>query len=156
MVVRWSKVINTGCNAVLAAAVCFVLSAQAAEDYLHIKLTPEQQELLHGQPFVEFPLQGFAFDAESDALPLIKLKITAETNLMRGHSLDLSASYHTWQIGPNFADFDTTFRTEFSVRAPVRHYLDFTQSIRDKAEFSAEKLFDKFIIDGAVGFNFTW
>lgn len=90
-------------------------------------------------------------------IPLFSIHVSASPALMKGNTLDLVASYRT--LGLNQ---DTTYvqynelSTRFSVAAPRIKGLDFSQSIREKVENSPEKLIDKMIIDGAVGFNYQW
>ena len=90
-------------------------------------------------------------------IPLFSIRVSASTDLMKGNALDVVASYRSVGVNQNTADLQyNELSTEFSVTAPRIKSLDFSQAIREKVEICPEKLIDKMIIDGAVGFNYQW
>lgn len=146
---------------VCLALVTFMTASlgMASTDLAGINLTEEQQRLLTAN--VKFNNQLTANSAESfggqaTAVPLIRLSLSAEKDLMRGNGFNLSARYQSWQVRKDGMEFGTTFSTDFSLRAPVDRCLDFTKDIRKNAQTSAKKMFDKYVIDGAVGFAIKW
>ena len=152
----WKLLIaSAGCIAVIASA-----SVEASEiGYIDVQLTEEQSQLLNGyhqpaRPHYDMhsltPNQGMA-------IPLVALKLTAETNLMKGNTLELGANYRSWSIDPLSAEIDvTSVGATFSLQAPLQKALDFSTSIREKVELCPEKIIDKMLIDAAVGFNYSW
>ena len=149
---------------VLCGVMCTPSAALAQTLIDPIELTDEQHNLLYGSHQLSATEVG-GFDIHQlggdmgnfSAVPLVNFELKAATNLMQGNTLDMSASYQTVTIGKNFQTIDRgSYETSFSVSAPVHKYLDFSQAIRENAELCPEKVIDKMIIDGAVGFNLTW
>ncbi len=96
-------------------------------------------------------------DFPESAIPLFSIRVSASTDLMKGNALDVVASYRSVGLNQNSANLQyNELSTEFSVSAPRIKSLDFSQAIREKVEICPEKLIDKMIIDGAVGFNYQW
>lgn len=96
-------------------------------------------------------------DFAESAIPLFSIRVSASTDLMKGNALDVVASYRSVGLKQNSANLEyNELSTEFSVSAPRIKSLDFSQAIREKVEICPEKLIDKMIIDGAVGFNYHW
>lgn len=144
-----------GCIAIIASA-----GVEASEAvYSSVQLTEEQSKLLNGyhQPaHPHYDMHSLRANPAM-AIPLVALKFTAETNLMKGNTLELAANYRSWSIDPISAEIDvTSVGTTFSLQAPLQKALDFSSSIREKVELCPEKILDKMVIDGAVGFNYNW
>ena len=145
---------GAGCMTILASS-----GLKAAEtDFLNVSLTEEQSRLLNGY---HQPTHGnyniHSLSQQGTAIALVSLKFTAETNLMKGNTLELGAKYNAWTIDPLSAEIDvSSIGTTFSVQAPFQKALDFSKAIRDKVELCPEKIIDKMVIDGAVGFNYNW
>lgn len=96
-------------------------------------------------------------DFADSAIPLLSIRVSASTDLMKGNALDVVASYRSVGVNQNSTNLQyNELSTEFSVTAPRFKSLDFSQAIREKVEICPEKLIDKMIIDGAVGFNYQW
>lgn len=96
-------------------------------------------------------------DFTENAIPLFSIRVSASTDLMKGNALDVVASYRSVGVNQNSANLQyNELSTEFSVSAPRIKSLDFSKAIREKVEICPEKLIDKMIIDGAVGFNYQW
>ena len=103
-----------------------------------------------------FDVHGLGGDI-GNAIPLFAVKLSATTDLMKGNALDITASYRSVTLDQNGVDLSyNELSTEFSVAAPRLKSMDFSQSIREKVEVCPEKLLDKLIIDGALGFNYQW
>lgn len=90
-------------------------------------------------------------------VPLVSVRLSASTDLMKGRALDVVASYRSigfdqQQGGLHYNELSK----EFSVTAPQVKSLDFSRSIREHSNNSPEKMFDKMIVDGAVSLNFQW
>ena len=151
---------NLGPTCLALITIMAASSGMASADLAGINLTEEQQRLLTAN--VKFNNQVTANSAESfgsahvPAVPLIRLSLSAEQDLMRGNGFNLSASYQSWQVREDGMGFGTTFTTDFSLRAPVERCLDFRKDIRKNAQTGAKKMFDKYVIDGAVGFAIKW
>lgn len=103
-----------------------------------------------------FDLNGLG-NVNSNPIPLLSITLTASTDLMKGNAMDLVASYRG--VGLN-QDRATLHYHEvshgFSVHTPRLKSLDFSHAIREKVETSPEKMLDRMIIDGALGFNLYW
>lgn len=96
-------------------------------------------------------------DVNTYAIPLFSFTLSASTDLMKGNSLDLVASYRSVGLDQAAKTLQyTELEKEFSVNAPRFKSLDFSQAIREKVEICPEKLIDKFVIDGAVSLNYQW
>jgi hypothetical protein len=145
----------TACVAALASG---LVSASDTAD-INIELTREQRSLLNGQSRAtpaNYDMNSLNASAVSP-VTLLSLQFTAETNPMKGHSLELGATYRAWSFNPLSVNLDrSTLATTITLQAPLLHALDFSHSIREKVELCPEKIIDKMIIDGAVGFNFSW
>ncbi|MBA54780.1 MAG: hypothetical protein CMK89_10035 [Pseudomonadales bacterium] len=143
-----------GCVASFASA--HVVAADT--DFLNIELTEEQSRLLSGyhQPS-QANYNIHSLSHQGMAIPLVSFKFTADTNPMKGNSLELGAKYNAWSIDPLSANIDvTSVGTTFTVQAPIQKAMDFSKAIREKVELCPEKMIDKLVIDGAVGFNYNW
>ena len=93
----------------------------------------------------------------SNPVPLLSIQFSASTDLMKGNALDVVASYRSIGVNQDSANLQyNELSHAFSVTAPRIKSLDFSDSIREKVEICPEKLLDKLIIDGAVGFNYHW
>ena len=91
------------------------------------------------------------------AIPLVSFTLSAATDSMRGNALDFTASYRG--VGVKDGKHRLGYKeisAAFSLTAPNLSGLDFSKSIRDKVEDCPEKMINRLIIDGAVGFNFSW
>ncbi|MGB3623913.1 hypothetical protein FT643_09655 [Ketobacter sp. MCCC 1A13808] len=145
----------------LASAINVSASELASVD---AQLTEEQSQLLYGyhQPasahFDMHSLHTDAFSSDITALPLLSLRLTAATNNMKGNTLELDALYKGWTIDSNFDGVSySSMGTSITVESPIRKALDFSHSIRSKVEDAcAEKMLDKMLIDGALGFIINW
>ncbi len=125
-------------------------------DSLRTELTAEQLALLQpetGQVNYQAPTLSDRFN---DTVPLLSFKLSATTNVMRGQSLDVDASYRSWNLTPTTGLNYSGDNTTFSINTPFHNALDFSDSIRAKVEACPEKMLDKMIIDGALGLNFSW
>ncbi|MDY6919932.1 MAG: hypothetical protein SV765_06945 [Pseudomonadota bacterium] len=140
-------------------ALLWLLSMQvgAADNGLsQVTLSPEQARLLEGYHMPAPANYDMNTLSHSGALavPLVRLQFTAETNLMRGHSLDFSASYQSWNpTAVAWGQREQALETHFSVQAPLQSALDFSQAIREKVERCPEKFLDKLLVNGAVAVN---
>lgn len=155
-IVFWNRIIAIAGSILCVASVSVLAAEPGLPD---IKLTEEQSKLLNGyhHPFqANYDIHTLSAPAGS-AVPLVSLQFTAETNLMKGNTLELGANYRSWSVNPESAQLDvTTIETKFSVQAPIQQALDFSKAIREKVELCPEKLIDKVVIDGAVAFNYSW
>lgn len=151
-------------GAVCSACIASVEASTADIEAHGIQLTEEQSYLLNGYhppARANYDMHGL-MPNPGMAIPLVALKFTAETNLMKGNTLELGANYRSWRIDPLSAEIDvTTVGTTFTVQAgslptPLLKALDFSSAIREKVELCPEKIIDKMVIDGAVGFNYSW
>lgn len=103
-----------------------------------------------------FDVHGLGGD-NSNAIPLFSVQLSATTDLMKGNALDVTASYRSVGLNQESGKLQyNELSTEFSFSAPRIKGMDFSQAIREKVEICPEKLIDKMIIDGAVGFNYQW
>lgn len=144
-----------GCFVILAS-----LNINANEaDRILSQLSDEQSRLLYGTHlpiYSSFNTHSLSSDP-SGAVSLVSFQITAETNLMQGAALQLGAQYRSWAVEPKLSGITyNTYSTEFTLKAPIQHALDFSDSIRETSELCPEKLIDKMVIDGAVSLNFSW
>lgn len=150
----WKNIIAcAGC--IISIASAHVIAADA--DSLNIELTDEQSQLLNGyhQPSQNYNIHSLSH--QGMAIPLVSLKFTADTNPMKGNTVELGAKYNSWSIDPVSAQIDvSSVGTTFTVQAPFQKALDFSKAIREKVELCPEKIIDKMVIDGAVGFNYNW
>lgn len=128
------------------------------------ELTEEQSQLLNGQPPYSAPefSANFnnkdAFGINPSTIPLVSFSLTASTNSMKGNALEFDAMYQSWSINNGFDGLHyKTMETSLTLEAPLHKALDFSQSIREKVEAAcAEKLLDRMLVDGALGFNINW
>lgn len=150
------KLFITCAGCIFSAASAHLIAAEA--DFLNIELTEEQSRLLgaYNPPSIgTYNIHTLAH--QGSAIPLVSLKLTAETNPMKGNALELGAKYNSWSIDPVTAEIGlTSISTTFTVQAPLQKALDFSNSIREKVELCPEKILDKLVIDGAVSFNYSW
>lgn len=103
-----------------------------------------------------FDIHGLG-NVNSNAVPLLSIQFSASTDLMKGNALDVVASYRSIGVNQDSANLQyNELSHAFSVTAPRIKSLDFSDAIREKVEICPEKLLDKLIIDGAVGFNYHW
>ena len=128
------------------------------------ELTEEQTQLLNGyQPTIASDINfnainHDAFSNKLSTIPLLSLSVSATTNSMKGNALEFDAMYKSWAINNNFDGLHyRTLEASLTVESPLRKALDFSQSIRDKVDAACpEKLLDKMLVDGALGFNINW
>lgn len=90
------------------------------------------------------------------ATTLMKVELSASTSVWNNNSLDVSASYKSisFNMHNNALGYSEVSK-DFNLSAPIRA-LDFSESIRERSEICLEKIIDKLVIDGAVGFNLSW
>ncbi len=115
-----------------------------------------QAEVVFPEQLGQFDVHGLGGDS-SNAVPLLAVKVSASVDLMKGNALDITASYR--RVGLNQDSVNLSYNeqsTAFSVTTPSLKGLDFSESIREKVEICPEKLIDKLIVDGALGFNVQW
>lgn len=88
--------------------------------------------------------------------PLMTLEVSASTGVLNNDSLDISASLTgvTYQADNQNLGYSQITKA-FHVSAPLRS-LDFTAEIRERSQLSPQKMLDKMIINGGVGFNLSW
>jgi hypothetical protein len=148
-------ILLVGCIAPFASAHVFA-NDPAGRSY---NLTEEQSRLLHGyhQPMpANYDIHTLSYTF-ANQVPLITFELTAETNLMKGNALELGANYQSWGVSSTFNDIGfSSYKTSFTVLAPLQQAMDFSKSIREKVELCPEKILDKVVIDGAVSLNFNW
>lgn len=105
--------------------------------------------------------------SENTITPLVSIQFTANTNAMKGNVVELGATYTSLTLKPGLEGFSIGTRSNSltleaslpngTLTSPLTKALDFSSSIREKVEAAcAEKMLDKLIVDGAVGFNINW
>jgi hypothetical protein len=96
-----------------------------------------------------------SFDRQA-VTPLMTLEVSAGTSAFNNDSLDISASFKgiTYQTGNHNLAY-SEYTKEFQLSAPLRT-LDFSAEIRERCQLSPQKMLDKLIINGGVGFNLNW
>lgn len=94
--------------------------------------------------------------SNNSATTLMKVELAASTSVWNNNSLNVSASYKTISFNKQSNALGySELSKDFNVSAPIGA-LDFSESIRERSEICLEKIIDKLIIDGAVGFNLSW
>lgn len=92
----------------------------------------------------------------SNVTALMTFKVSAATNPWNDNSFDINASYTG--VGYNSESKRigyTEYSTDFNLSGAA-HALDFRDAIRERCELSPQKMLDKMIINGGVGFNLNW
>lgn len=77
------------------------------------------------------------------SVSIVRFQFTADSDPMQGSSFELGAHYGGYS-------------KEFTMKTPLYRTQQFKDAIRIRSGMSPEKLIDKMVIDGAVGFNLTW
>lgn len=96
-------------------------------------------------------------DVNSNPVPLLSFTLSASTDVMKGNSMDLVASWRGVGLTENRSSLQYQELThEFSIQAPRIKALDFSKAIREKVETSPEKLLDRLIVDGNLSFSVNW
>lgn len=139
----------------------FVLNALAMDEFkTGITLTEEQHQLLYpSQNPTSLPdhTPQSVDSLQPTALPFFSIELTAKSNPMKNHYLDIDASLQSLTPATGYSQYTyAKHKARFSIRSPFSKALDFSEAIRAKVEHCPEKMLDKMIIDGAVGLNFTW
>ena len=87
---------------------------------------------------------------------LMTFEVSAATGSFNNDSLDISASFKGIAFKPAKSKLAyTEFTKDFQLNAALRA-LDFSDEIRARCQLSPQKMLDKMIIDGGVGFNLNW
>ncbi len=152
------------CCAAAVTVLCALPAYSSDIKLVGAELTEEQTQLLNGyrpSSASEINFNSLSQDAFSNSLttiPLLSLSVTASTNSMKGNALELDAMYKSWTINNSFDGLQyRTLEASVTFEAPLRKALDFSQSIREKVEAACpEKMLDKMLVDGALGFNINW
>ena len=102
-----------------------------------------------------FQTPGIDGLSASQVTPLMTFQVSAGLGKVNNDSLDISASFKgiafktDRQLGYN------EYTRDFQINAPLRA-LDFSDEIRARCQLSPQKMLDKMIINGGLGFNLNW
>ncbi|MCG8673297.1 MAG: hypothetical protein MI867_28165 [Pseudomonadales bacterium] len=92
----------------------------------------------------------------ANVTPLMTFQVSAGTGQWNNDTLDISASFRGVALSANSKALSyAEVSKDFNVSSPIRA-LDFTDAIRARTEICVEKVIEKMVIDGAVGFNLNW
>ena len=152
------------CCAGVLSLLCALPGYSSDIDLVGVELTEEQSQLLNGyQPSLGTDLifnsvNQDAFGTNLSTIPLVSLSVSATTNTMKGNTLEFDAMYKSWTINNSFDGLHyRTLEASVTFESPLRKALDFSQSIREKVEAACpEKMLDRMLVDGALGFNINW
>lgn len=88
--------------------------------------------------------------------PLMTFEVSAATGSFNNNSLDISASFKgiAYEPAANKLAY-TEYTKDFHLNAALRA-MDFSDEIRARCQLSPQKMLDKMIINGGVGFNLNW
>lgn len=135
-------------NALQGALTALALSLCMAA--FNVQATPElndeQLSLLQVQRYV--PAEQIEARNKDYSIPLLSLKVSAERLTTNTDKFSIVAVYQS--MGINFKE------QVYLIDAPSIAGLDFSEAIKRKCSESPETFFGDMIVDGALGFNFSW
>lgn len=104
----------------------------------------------------DMPNAGIDSFSAGSVTTLMKVKLAASTDAWNDDSINLQASYKGIALkgAPDILAYKEVSK-DFNVR-PAFQGMDFSDSIRERSEISVEKIIDKIVVNGALGFAVNW